>query len=127
MTPGFQLPHAKWVIHTVGPIGEKPALLSSCYTKSLDCAAEIGATSVAFPCISTGVYGYPVQPACRVAAAAVRDWLQKHPNANIDVTFCTFSQSDFDVFEDVLIDFNMLLELEPEAAEQSSSSNEALR
>ena len=76
VTPGFRLP-ARWVIHTVGPVwrggdhGETD-LLASCYRTSLVRADEAGARSVAFPSISTGVYGYPVGEAARVAIGAVR-------------------------------------------------------
>ena len=70
-TPGFDLP-ARWVIHTVGPIwhgGEsgEPDLLRSCYRRCLEVADELGATSVAFPAISTGVYGYPKREAAEIA------------------------------------------------------------
>lgn len=70
-TPGFRLP-AHRVIHTVGPVWhggdrDEPQLLASCYRRSLEVAADIGARSVAFPAISTGVYGYPPEPAARVA------------------------------------------------------------
>lgn len=70
-TPGFDL-SARWVIHTVGPIwhgGEsgEPDLLRSCYRRCLEVADELGATSVAFPAISTGVYGYPKRPAAEIA------------------------------------------------------------
>ena len=76
VTPGFRLA-APWVIHTVGPIwhggdeGESE-LLASCYRESLARADEVGARSVAFPAISTGVYGYPITPATRVAVDTVR-------------------------------------------------------
>ncbi len=75
-TPGFQLP-AQWVIHTVGPVWRggnagEPALLASCYRRSLEEAERIDARSVAFPAISTGVYGYPAEPAARIAVSAVR-------------------------------------------------------
>jgi O-acetyl-ADP-ribose deacetylase (regulator of RNase III) len=75
-TPGFGLP-ARWVIHTVGPVwsggesGERE-LLASCYRRSLEVAVELGASSVAFPAISTGVYGYPKDDAAAVAVATVR-------------------------------------------------------
>lgn len=70
-TPGFDLP-AQWVIHTVGPIWQggsahEPDLLASCYVRSLQVADEIGAASVAFPAISTGVYGFPKQQAADIA------------------------------------------------------------
>ena len=74
-TPGFRLP-ARWIIHTVGPVwaggrrGE-PAVLASCYRRSLEVADELGARSVAFPAISTGVYGYPPADAAAVAVETV--------------------------------------------------------
>ncbi len=75
-TPGFGLP-AKWVIHAVGPIwrggGQGEAeLLASCYRRALEIADEIGARSVAFPAISTGVYGYPKAQAARIAVETIR-------------------------------------------------------
>jgi O-acetyl-ADP-ribose deacetylase (regulator of RNase III) len=74
-TTAGELP-ARWVIHTVGPIyaeaDDPAALLASCHTESLRIADELGATTVAFPAISTGVYGYPVEEAAPVAVAAVR-------------------------------------------------------
>src|SRR5215218_4614062 len=76
VTPGFRLP-AAWVIHTVGPVWHgggqgEPDLLRSCYLESLARADEVGAATVAFPAISTGVYGYPVEPAAEIAVEAVR-------------------------------------------------------
>jgi O-acetyl-ADP-ribose deacetylase len=76
VTPGFRLP-ARWVIHTVGPVwrggdqGEAD-LLASCYVEALARADEVGATTVAFPAISTGVYGYPTDQAADIAVATVR-------------------------------------------------------
>jgi O-acetyl-ADP-ribose deacetylase (regulator of RNase III) len=77
-TPGFALP-ARWVIHTVGPIwrgGERGEadVLSSCYRRSLQVAESLGARTISFPAISTGIYGYPPQPAASVAVAAVRSY-----------------------------------------------------
>ncbi len=75
-TPGFGLP-ARWIIHTVGPVwqgghhGERE-VLSSCYRRSLAVADELGARSVAFPAISTGIYGFPPEPAALLAVAALR-------------------------------------------------------
>lgn len=75
-TPGFRLP-ARWVIHTVGPVWQgggrgEPALLASCYRRSLEVAVAIGARSVAFPAISTGVYGYPPELAAEIAVTTLR-------------------------------------------------------
>ena len=75
-TPGFRLP-ARWVIHTVGPVWRggnagEPELLASCYRRCLEVADELGAGSIAFPAISTGVYGYPSEAAAGVAVDTVR-------------------------------------------------------
>ena len=79
ITPGFDLP-AKHVIHAVGPVwrggGEKePALLASCYYNSLELARESGLTSIAFPAISTGIYGFPLDQATEIAVSEVESWL----------------------------------------------------
>lgn len=97
MTRGYALP-AKHVIHTVGPVyadgtrGE-PDLLRSCYRESLRLAADAGLETVAFPCISTGVYGYPAADACAIAVEAVAAWLAAKPLPRA-VTFCCFSEAD---------------------------------
>jgi len=75
-TPGFRLP-ARWIIHAVGPRwrgGDKgePEALASCYRRSLEVADELGAKSVAFPAISTGIYGYPPEEAAKVAVETIR-------------------------------------------------------
>jgi O-acetyl-ADP-ribose deacetylase (regulator of RNase III) len=76
VTPGFELP-ARWIIHTVGPVwhgGDRgeAELLASCYRRSLARADEVGAEEVAFPAISTGIFGYPLEAATRIAVDAVR-------------------------------------------------------
>ena len=83
ITKGYRLP-AKYVIHTPGPVwhgGEygEEALLRSCYVSCLDLAAENGCRTVDFPSISTGVYHFPLERASRVAIAAIRDSLARHP------------------------------------------------
>jgi O-acetyl-ADP-ribose deacetylase (regulator of RNase III) len=76
-TPGFRLP-ARWIIHTVGPIWQgghhgEHDVLSSCYSRSLAVADELGARSVAFPAISTGIYGFPPEPAALIAIGSLRN------------------------------------------------------
>ncbi len=85
-TKGYRLP-AKWVIHTVGPVwhgnrdGREEALLASAYTRSLEEAVRVGARSVAFPAISTGVYRYPADQAARIAVRTVHAFLSAHEDA----------------------------------------------
>ena len=101
ITPGFQLP-ARYVIHTVGPVwhggksGEE-ALLRSCYDSSLRLAADYDLSSIAFPAISTGIYGYPFDRASLVAIDAVRSFLREDESIE-HVIFTLFSQHDYDVF-----------------------------
>jgi O-acetyl-ADP-ribose deacetylase (regulator of RNase III) len=76
VTPGFDLP-ATWVVHTVGPVWRdgrhgEPDLLASCYRRALACGSEVGARSMAFPAIATGVYGYPREQAAEIAVGALR-------------------------------------------------------
>ena len=101
ITPGFKLP-AKHVIHTVGPVyrdgrqGE-PEKLAACYRNALALAVENGCKTLAFPSISTGVYGYPINDAAQIAVREVTDFLVRHPE--IEVTFCCFSDRDRSVYE----------------------------
>ncbi len=85
ITPGFKLP-AKFVIHTVGPVYEdgkhgEPKLLAACYRNSLALAVENGCQSIAFPCISTGVYGYPIEDAAKIAVREVEGFLTQRRGA----------------------------------------------
>jgi len=105
LTRGYNLP-AKFVIHTVGPVWHggnsgEAELLASCYRRSLEIAEEQGFKTIAFPAISTGVYGYPIEPAARIAVATVRDFLREYQSA-IDVTFCCFAESDLRVYQQVI-------------------------
>ena len=97
-TRGYQLP-AKWVIHTVGPVWRggdqgEPALLAACYRRAMEEAVRVGARTVAFPAISTGVYGYPKAAAATVAVATLRQALVAHPGAFDEVVLCGFSDDD---------------------------------
>jgi O-acetyl-ADP-ribose deacetylase (regulator of RNase III) len=101
-TKGYRLT-ARHVIHTVGPVWHggangEPELLASCYRRSLEVAAEIGAISVAFPGISTGVYGYPLERAAPLAVATVRSVLARLPVIE-QLIFCCFSSADLKVYE----------------------------
>jgi O-acetyl-ADP-ribose deacetylase (regulator of RNase III) len=93
---------ARWVIHTVGPVysedEDRSALLASCHTESLKVADELGASTVAFPAISTGVYGYPLELAAPVALAAVRD----ADTRVVEVRFVLFDEYAFAAFERAL-------------------------
>ena len=83
-TDAFDLP-CRWVIHTVGPNAHRgqtdPALLASCFTRSLDVAVDLGAASIAFPAVSAGAYGWSADDVARIAVAAVRE----HPKTGIDL------------------------------------------
>jgi O-acetyl-ADP-ribose deacetylase (regulator of RNase III) len=105
LTRGYRLP-ARFVVHTVGPVWHggsrgEPRLLQSCYRRSLQVAAAAGCSSVAFPCISTGVYGYPFEPAARLALQAVRETLPEVPGVR-EVTFCCHSSRDLAIYERLL-------------------------
>ncbi|XP_013783636.1 uncharacterized protein LOC106467805 isoform X2 [Limulus polyphemus] len=103
ITGGYKLP-AKYVIHTVGPIGENPESLRSCYLKSLDQLLENKLESVAFPCISTGVYGYPNDKAAEVALKAIKEWLETDDNISKVqcIMFCLFLEKDVKVYEELM-------------------------
>ena len=105
ITKGYRLP-AKHVIHTVGPVWHggthgEPALLASCYRRSLEVAAANGIRTLAFPSISTGVYGYPFELAADVAVSTVRATVEKLVSIQ-QVDFCCFSQRDLLVYERLL-------------------------
>ena len=97
---------ARHVVHTVGPVWRgggagEPALLAACYRDSLELAAGHGARSVAFPAISTGVYGYPPEAAARVAAAAVREAAGRLP-ALKRIVFCCFDRASAEIYRALL-------------------------
>jgi O-acetyl-ADP-ribose deacetylase len=101
ITKGYRLP-ARYVIHAVGPVWRggvhgEPELLAACYRRALELAAEYGVTSIAFPAISTGIYGYPKQEAAEVAVATVRDTLLRTPGI-MRVIFCCFDQETADIY-----------------------------
>lgn len=105
ITTGGRLP-AKYVIHTVGPIyrdgkhGE-PELLKSCYRRSLEVAVEHGISTVAFPAISCGVYGYPIPEAAKIATETVKEFVEKNPSIKL-VRFVMFGNDTYGPFCEAL-------------------------
>lgn len=99
---------ARWVIHTVGPNRHRgqtdPALLASCFSRSLDMAAEVGARSVAFPAVSAGVYGWEADEVARIAVSTVRSWVASQPGEMDLVRFVLFGSSVHGAFEAALAD-----------------------
>jgi O-acetyl-ADP-ribose deacetylase (regulator of RNase III) len=101
-TPGFRLP-ARWVIHTVGPVwhggsGGEAEVLASCYRRCLEVADELGAASVAFPAISTGVYGYPRAAAAQVAVSALRS----QRTSVVEATLVAFDRETDELYRSLL-------------------------
>jgi O-acetyl-ADP-ribose deacetylase len=101
LTPGFRL-RARYVIHTVGPVWQggqsgEPEQLASCYRRCLEVARDEGLSEVAFPAISTGVYGFPLPLAARIAITTVADFLRGH-RLPARVVLCCFSEGDLAVY-----------------------------
>jgi O-acetyl-ADP-ribose deacetylase (regulator of RNase III) len=105
LTRGYRLP-ARHIIHTVGPVWRgggngEPELLASCYRRCLEIAALSGVKSLAYPSISTGLYGYPIEQAALLAVATVRLALLRHEEVE-ELIFCCHSRDDLQVYERVL-------------------------
>ena len=99
ITPGYKLP-AKWIIHTVGPVwragkSNEPTLLANCYRNSLELALKHGVKTIAFPGISTGVYGYPKDQAAKIAIMIMRE----HEDKFSEIIACCFSEADRKMYE----------------------------
>ncbi|MDH3370388.1 MAG: O-acetyl-ADP-ribose deacetylase [Gammaproteobacteria bacterium] len=102
ITPGYKLP-AKWIIHTVGPVwhggkSHEPVLLANCYRNSFELALKHGVKSIAFPGISTGVYGYPKDQAAEIAVMIMKDYENKFEK----IIACCFSAGDTALYESLL-------------------------
>jgi O-acetyl-ADP-ribose deacetylase (regulator of RNase III) len=103
ITKGYNLP-AKYIIHTPGPIydaypeEEAAQLLARCYEESLKRADEVGAKTIAFPCISTGVYGYPKYDAAVIAIKTVKEYLQRGVSDIEEVIFAVFGEEDYRIY-----------------------------
>ena len=106
LTGGHRLP-ARFVIHTVGPVWnggaqDEAELLTACYRNSLSVATAHDVASIAFPSISTGVYGYPVAAAAEIAVSTCRSFLDESATSVTDVIFCCFSAADLAIYEALL-------------------------
>lgn len=98
LTPAFALP-CKYIIHTAGPIYKdgvsgEPQLLHLCYTNSFNCALASHCTSIAFPAISTGIYGYPIKQALQIATSAIKQFLTQN---DLDVFLVLFDNNVFEI------------------------------
>jgi O-acetyl-ADP-ribose deacetylase (regulator of RNase III) len=105
LTKGYRLP-AKYIVHTVGPVwiggtSGEPELLASCYRRVMELAAQMGIRSLAFPSISTGIYGYPIERAAAIAVSTVRASIREHEGLE-EVLFCCFSATDLAIYESIL-------------------------
>ncbi|XP_049926606.1 ADP-ribose glycohydrolase MACROD2 isoform X3 [Epinephelus moara] len=104
ITCGYDLP-AKYVIHTVGPVARghvgptETNDLTSCYQNSLRLMKEHDLSTVAFPCISTGIYGFPNEPAADIALKTVKSWIEENPDKITRVIFCVFLETDFAIYK----------------------------
>jgi len=107
ITKGYKLP-AKYVIHTVGPIygregGNEADLLANCYKNSLTLAVAHNVRTIAFPSISTGAYGYPIETASKIAVTTVKNFLDEKKGYVEKVYFVTFSDIDFKIYQNLLL------------------------
>lgn len=106
ITKGYDLP-ARYVIHTVGPIygsegGQESNLLVSCYKNSLELARQHGLRTIAFPCISTGVFGYPKDEAASLAINTVSQYVKEYPEAFTEIIFSVFDDRDENIYKNYL-------------------------
>lgn len=106
ITKGYNLP-AKFIIHTVGPVygheqGREDELLASCYWNSLLIAQERGIKTIAFPCISTGVFRFPKDEAAKIAVDTIKSFISKYPDALEEIIFVTHEELDFNIYNDIL-------------------------
>jgi O-acetyl-ADP-ribose deacetylase (regulator of RNase III) len=105
ITRGYRLP-ARHIIHTVGPVWRdgthgEAGLLASCYAECMALASRHGAKSIAFPCISTGMYRFPPDLAARIAVAGVAQGLREYPDIE-QAIFCCYAQADLDIYRDLI-------------------------
>ena len=107
-TPSFGM-HAPFIIHAVGPIWrggehEEASLLAGAYTSAMDEARRVGAKSIAFPALSTGIYGYPLEEATRIAVGTISKYVQEHKSSFVAVDFVCFDDKTLDLYNRILIE-----------------------
>lgn len=102
ITPAYNIKEVDHIIHTVGPVYRaKPVdgqLLSACYRNSLDLALNHNCSSIAFPGISTGAYGYPLDEAAKISLLTVVGWLEEHPHVIMNIYFCSYSKEQHSAY-----------------------------
>jgi O-acetyl-ADP-ribose deacetylase (regulator of RNase III) len=127
ISPGFKLP-AKWILSTVGPIGENEKLLRSCYQTCLNLVEKHSIKSVGFCCVSTGIFGYPLKNATRVALDTVRKWLEKDDNyKKVDrIIFVVFLDKE-EAMYDTLVPYYFPLKPEEEEVKQEEVKQEEVK
>ena len=107
LTKGYNLP-ADFIIHTVGPVWQsghngEPELLANCYRKSIQIAVEKKFESLAFPCISTGIYGYPKDKAAEIAVETCSEELKNNPSkSKLKIIFCCFDEDNYNIYQQIL-------------------------
>jgi len=107
ITKGYNL-KAKYVIHTVGPITDgtvtfdDAALLAFCYLNCMELAYKHKLHSIAFCCISTGAYGFPIDKAAAIAVRFVKNWLNDNPDADMDVYFCCYNDKEYAAYNELM-------------------------
>eukprot|EP00993_Chasmostoma_nieuportense_P002362 NODE_3164_length_1019_cov_21.297085_g3020_i0.p1 GENE.NODE_3164_length_1019_cov_21.297085_g3020_i0~~NODE_3164_length_1019_cov_21.297085_g3020_i0.p1 ORF type:complete len:271 (+),score=42.19 NODE_3164_length_1019_cov_21.297085_g3020_i0:70-882(+) len=104
ITKAYDLP-ARYILHSVGPIGENPEALASCYTSCLGLATQARVRSLAFCMISTGIFGYPLEDATHVALKVCREWLLKHPQQDLQLIFACYTEREQEVYERLMASY----------------------
>nr|CAD2185317.1 unnamed protein product [Meloidogyne enterolobii] len=107
MTKAYNIKDVKAIIHTVGPIinlgvsDSDKQLLSNCYKNSMDLTHQNKLKSIAFPCISTGIYHFPKDEACQIALTTIKNWFKENGDSSIDkIIFCVFNEQDEEIYKE---------------------------
>ncbi len=103
ITNAYNIKNTKHIIHTVGPVyngkAQDAILLANCYKNSLDLALKNNCASIAFPCISTGVYAYPLDEAAKVSLKAIMSWIAENPNVEMKINLCCFKDTELEAYQ----------------------------